>query len=105
MADSDAPLQNTKGEIIGVIGTVRDISERKASQVRVAALSDLGRKLSAARTAREAVEIILPVAEQLFGFDACTLDFYSAEKDRLSHVLNLDTIDGRRVDCPQVYHD
>jgi two-component system, cell cycle sensor histidine kinase and response regulator CckA len=33
VTDTNAPLRNTKGEIIGVIGTVRDITERKQAEL------------------------------------------------------------------------
>ena len=37
------------GQIIGVIGTVRDITERKRAELRIAAFANLGRRLNAAR--------------------------------------------------------
>ena len=43
---------------------------------RVAALSNLGRRLSAVRTPREAAEIIVETADLLCGWDACFLDLH-----------------------------
>ena len=97
---TDAPLRNPAGEIIGVIGIVHDITERKRAEVQIAAFSNLGERLSAAQSAREAADIIVDVAEDLLGWDACTLDLYSPEKDRLYYVLNRDTINGQHVDFP-----
>jgi two-component system, cell cycle sensor histidine kinase and response regulator CckA len=88
-----------------LLSIFRDITEHRRAELREAAFSNLGQRLSAAKTAREAAEIIVDVADRLLGWDACTLDLYSAEKDRVSHVLNLDTINGHRVECPGVYHD
>jgi two-component system, cell cycle sensor histidine kinase and response regulator CckA len=83
----------------------RDLAERKRAEVRVAAFSQLGQQLSAAKSAREAAEIIVNVADDLFGWDACTLDLYAREKDRLLHVLSRDKINGRRVDFALAYQD
>ena len=65
----------------------------------VACYLRLGQQLSAARTARGAAEILAEAADQLLGWDACTLDLYQAETDRLIHVLIRDTVNGQRVDC------
>ena len=104
-AQTNAPLRNLGGEIIGVIATVRDITERKRAELRLETFSNLGQQLSAAKSAREAAEIIVEVADQLLGWDACTLDLYAREHDRLVNVLNRDTINDRRVDFPSAYQD
>jgi PAS domain S-box-containing protein len=57
-SDSNGPLRNAAGEIIGVIGIVRDITDRKRAELRIEAFSKLGLRLSAAKTAREAAGII-----------------------------------------------
>ena len=88
-----------------LLSIFRDIAERKRAEARVAALSRLGQQLGAAKSAREAAEIIVEVADRLLGWDACTVDLYEAEHDRLVHVLNQDTIDGRRVDFPSAYQN
>src|SRR5208282_3099525 len=52
---------------------------------------------------REAGDIIVDVADQLLGWDACTFGLYSST-DKLSHnVLNWDTVDGRRIESPPAY--
>src|ERR1017187_10527367 len=88
-----------------VLSLFRDVAERKRAEARVAAFSQLGQQLSAANSAREAGEIIVEVAGQVLGWDACTLDLYAREQDRLVHVLNRDTINGRRVDFASVYEN
>ena len=98
---TNGPLLNATGEIVGVIGIVRDITERKRAEVRVEAFSRLGQRLSAAKTAREAAGIISGVAGELIGWNACLFSLCSPSKDLLNHVLQVDTIDGRRVEyCP-----
>ncbi len=77
--------------------------ERQRTEQRLAAFSSLGQKLSAAKLPSEAAEIILDVADQLFGWDACSLDLYSPETDLITPVMNRDTIAGRREMCPPAY--
>ena len=88
-----------------LLSLFRDVAERKQAEMRVAAFSLLGHQLSAARSAREASEIIAEVADQLLGWDACTLDLYEREHDRLIPMMNRDTVNGRRVDFPLVHRD
>lgn len=64
--------------------------------------SDLGHRLSAARTAKEAAEIIVEVADQLLGWDSCFCDLYFSKTGTQRHVLNMDIINGSRVECPPV---
>ena len=78
---------------------VAEMAERKEAQVRLAAFSALGQRLSAAPTARAAGQVIVEVADQLLGWDACLLDLYSPAEDILSHVLRADLLNGRRTEC------
>lgn len=66
-------------------------------------LSELGRKLAAARGIPEAARIVLDAADDFFGWDSAYLDLYSQEQDILEPVINLDQIEGRRADAPFVY--
>ncbi len=80
-----------------VLALSTDITERKRGEKRAKAFSDLGRRLSAARTPPEAAKILMDTAEELFGWDACTFDL-CADENCIKTVLYVDTIDGRRVD-------
>lgn len=100
---SKAPYCDTSGKVIGVIGIARDISKRKKQEHLLAVLSTLGRDLNAATTPRRAAEIIVVAADDLFGWDAATLDLYDAKEDRITSVLNIDSIDGTRMDCQPTY--
>ena len=93
------------GQSKSLLCIFRDVGERKKSDLRIAAFSHLGQKLSAATSAREAGDLIVAAADQLLGWDACAFDLYSPEKDRLYYVLNRDTINGQRVDFPPVGPD
>ena len=88
-----------------VLSICRDITERNRVTAHREALAQLGYRLSAARTARQAGEIIIEVADKLLGWDACTFDLYSAAEDKLETVLNFDTIEGHRLETPPTYHD
>jgi len=88
-----------------LLSIFRDIGERKRAEEREAVFSKLGQRLSAAKATLEAAEILIDVADQLIGWDACSLDLYSPELDRTYHVLNRDTINGQRVECAGIHHD
>lgn len=72
---------------------------QKQAELRLSAFSTLGYRLCVAKTAREAAEIILNVADQLLGWDACTFDLYSPADNKLHHVFCADIIEGRRMEC------
>src|SRR5690349_9396715 len=65
-----------------------------------AAFFEVSRRLSAARTAEEAARIIVAVAQELLGWDACTVDLYFPETNEVQDVLTMDSFDGSPVDVP-----
>lgn len=73
-----------------------------AAQTRLLAFSKLGHRLCSARTQRDAIKIILEIADTFFGWDACTFDSYSAEQDLVSPVIAVDRVNGERVDVKPV---
>jgi PAS domain S-box-containing protein len=75
----------------------------KAQLQREKALSELGRKLAVTVVVGEAARTILDAADEFFGWDAAYLNLYSAQHDLLEPVLNLDTVDGRRIEVPFGY--
>ena len=83
-----------------LLSIFRDISERKRAELRVAAFAALGQRLSTAQTAKEAGTIIVEVADQLLGWDACSFALYSPLDDKVIDVMNLDLVDGQRVFVP-----
>ena len=80
-----------------------EVAERKQGEFRLSAFSALGHRLSAAQTAKEAARIIVDVADQLLGWDACTCDMYSPTENLISYLLDLDIIEGKRAECPPMY--
>ena len=93
------------GKILFYEGTVQDINERKLAEGRSAVFSTLGRKLSGATTPLHAGRIIADTARELFGWDACNLDLYDADRDIVHPMLNVDTIDGEPVDITASFSD
>jgi len=75
--------------------------ERKQAEARIRLLSDLGQGLSAARTPREAAQIIAVAADQLFGWDACTFDLTVDSPNKVQTVFSADVIDGCRMEFPE----
>src|SRR5690349_24527291 len=65
-----------------------------------AAFFEVSRRLSAARSAEEAARIIVAVAQELLGWDACTVDLYFPETNEVQDVLTMDSFDGSPVDVP-----
>jgi PAS domain S-box-containing protein len=58
----------------------RDVSDRFRNQQRIEAFANLGRGLSAARSAMGAATIITEIADRLLGWEACTLDLYTRRR-------------------------
>ena len=93
-------VRNADGQLRFIISMVRDITEQKRAADRSEALARLGHRLSAAATPAEAAKIIVGLADELFGWDACYLHLYSAQWSRIIPVLTVDTIAGQRADIP-----
>jgi two-component system cell cycle sensor histidine kinase/response regulator CckA len=77
-----------------------EIADRRQTQIRLSAFSTLGLRLSAARSVRDASQIIVDTADRLLGWDACLMDLYSPDTDLLTQVLHADVMDGTREECP-----
>ncbi len=72
---------------------------RREKHFRV--LSTLGLKLSSAISAEEAAKVIMETSDELFGWDACTLNLYSPDEDKIYPVLSIDTIRGQKLEIPR----
>jgi PAS domain S-box-containing protein len=93
-----------RGKVL--LSIFRDATERIAAEERGAAFANLAKQLSAVPTARAAAQIMLNVADELLGWDACTFDLYSPETNRLEHILNADVIEGKRTEfAPKHNHE
>lgn len=87
-----------KGETVGVFGIASDITERKRAQMQVAAFSKLGQRLSSVTTPVEAGRMIGDAADELFDWDAFNLNLYSHETGQADYVLNVNNLDGQKVE-------
>ena len=68
------------------------------------ALLDLGYRLAGVTTPEEAARLIAAVAQDLLGWDAYSLDLYSAESGTVQAVVSMDRVGtGAPVDVPHAY--
>lgn len=88
-------VRDAHGAVLYYEGTSQDITERKLAQETSATFATLARRLSGARTQLSAARIIAHTARDLFGWDACNLDLYDAERDWVLPLLNIDIVDGQ----------
>src|ERR1035438_7716987 len=97
---SDASVQHLDeaARVIGSMGILEDITERKQAELSALAMSKLGQSLVSATTLDEAARVLLQVADELFGWDACAFYLYVPETDLVRPVLYMDTVDGQRVE-------
>jgi two-component system cell cycle sensor histidine kinase/response regulator CckA len=97
------PLRATDGSVAGVLVAARDLTDERRVRQRESALAGLGHRLSAAGSPLEAARIIVGVAQELLGWDSCSLDLYFPETETIRAVLTMDTINGRRGDVAHAY--
>ncbi len=90
-----SPMPNEAAVLVA-----RDITERKRAEARTSAFGSLAQRLNSTTNPQEAARIIVDVAGQLLGWDACFLDLFSAEQDRVFPILAMDMIGSQRVDVP-----
>lgn len=62
------------------------------------AFAELGRRLNEAANPKDAALIIADVADRLIGWDSCICDLYASETDLTTHVLNIDLVNGHRME-------
>src|ERR1051325_8220298 len=96
--DNNRVIGDATGQPKEIVGLGIDITERKRAEQRISAFSGLGSKLSSAKDKKGAAETIAEVADNLFRWDACSLDLYSQEEGGVQNVLNRDTVAGRKLD-------
>ena len=100
---SDASVQNydKAGHIIGSMGILLDITERKQAEITAVAFAKLGNDLNSATSPQEAARIIGETADALFGWDCYFVQKYLEAEDSITPIFYVDTIDGQRVTYAQ----
>jgi diguanylate cyclase (GGDEF)-like protein/PAS domain S-box-containing protein len=66
----------------------------------ISKLSVLGQQLSIASTSHESALNILSAADDLIGWDACLVQYYSVRDNLLYTIVRIDEIDGKRTEIP-----
>jgi signal transduction histidine kinase len=74
------------------------------SEKRTSAFSMLGRGLGAARTPVEVAKTIVGAADLLFPWDACVFDLVADDPGKISTVLCIDTVNGKRQEFSPEAH-
>lgn len=91
LADSATLLRDESGEPVGSLGFLQDITPRMELAERDQALTDLGRRLSAARTSKEAAKIACRSAQRMIGWDAAMVLHYNQSQEAGLPVIGYDT--------------
>ncbi len=65
----------------------------------------LGKLLGECSAPNEAARVVANASQELFGWDACTIDLFSMDENRVHPVLNIDTVNGRPAEVPAAYLD
>jgi signal transduction histidine kinase/CheY-like chemotaxis protein len=94
MIDPPASANRARPQIPESRGASRLAEELKSARI----IAKLGEKLSAAVTRKQAARIIVEVADELIGWDACFCDLYDPETETLVPILDVDLLDGTRTE-------
>lgn len=94
------PLRLPSREGFVHLGISRDVTERKHGERRRDALQALGKRLNWVTSPEEAARILLSVADELIGWDACWVELFGPDQRTTSTLLLMDVVDGRRVEVP-----
>ena len=90
----------TRSSGIELLVALVDMSEREREKARSAVLARLGLMLSAAAGPEAAARAVVDAALELCGWDACFLLIHDVATDTVTDLVNMDTIEGRRVPVP-----
>jgi PAS domain S-box-containing protein len=101
-------LKNRRGRLTGYVMVVHDVTHTKQTQADLLqseyqnhVFSELVQKLNAVFSPEEAAEIILKAADELLSWDACSLSLRLPGSNELYAILNMDLVDGKRVEVPR----
>jgi PAS domain S-box-containing protein len=89
-------LRNAAGQPTRTMATIEDVTERKLAELRIAAFSNLGQSLSAAKSPAEAAQAIFASADQFWQWDSGALDLEVPGSRQIETALAYDLVDGQR---------
>ena len=95
-----APVRGEDGTLYGRVWRFREITERKRAEQKDRAFQRLGQSLNTAATPEEAARVVLGVADELLGWDACWLDLFAEDLQTSTTLICQDRINGERVEVP-----
>lgn len=75
----------------------QEVAERKQAVRRATAFSKLGERLSLAASQEQAAEVIADTAEELLGWDVCSLYAYNADIDKGNPLVVFNIVNDKRV--------
>jgi len=85
---SGAPLRDSSGEITGVVGIGRDVSERTEHRRRLSDLLESTRSFMQAKDQEQVAEIAVNAARELLGFEVSVFRLYDPERGTLDPVAS-----------------
>ena len=89
---------NQLGEVVGISGILREITERKIAEETSSIYADLGKRLNRATNPVEASKVIVYTAEHLIGWDACFVDLFNPYERSINSLLIIGTVNGKKVE-------
>ena len=102
--EADSRLSSQAAELAA---TAERLSTETAARTRVESFNSvllaLGKNLGGARTLHEAARLISSAAQDVVGWNACSMDLYSQDNLKSRSLLNIDTVGGRLADVPPTF--
>ena len=93
-------IRNEAGDPLYGLAMMEDISEQKKRELIDRVFGEMKQHLAEASTPREMANAVMSAADELFGWDACNLEIYSEEDNRIYTIINMDTSDGKKIEYP-----
>ncbi|MFQ5892266.1 MAG: PAS domain S-box protein, partial [Candidatus Methanofastidiosia archaeon] len=76
-------LKDDKGEIVGTLGVIRDVTEEKRTREKLEAIYDLSRKMTLSLNLDEVLETALNVVHDVLNFNLISIDLVDEERNEV----------------------
>ncbi|MDH7487702.1 MAG: PAS domain-containing protein [Anaerolineae bacterium] len=83
LSTTKVPLRDGQGQVVGLVGIGRDITERRQLEERLNTIHALGQKLVLTRDMAEIAQSVVDAAQQVLRFPICGLWLVDEEQNRL----------------------